>query len=39
MWLIKKYMQKINNFIMKWTIIDKNLQQSHNLYLLKIIYI
>ncbi len=27
MWLIKKFMQKIKNFNVKWTLKNKNLQQ------------
>jgi hypothetical protein len=32
-------MQKIQNFNVKWTLKGENLQQSHHLNLLKIIYI
>jgi hypothetical protein len=36
MWLINKYMQKINFFNVKWYFKDKNLQQSRHLKLWKI---
>jgi len=39
MQLIKKSMQKIKFFNMKWIFKDKNLQQSHHLKLLKFKYI
>jgi hypothetical protein len=39
MWLIKKVMQKIENFNVKWILKDKNLQQSCHFKILKIKYI